>query len=69
MGLAQIFGANVRRLRIERGLTQQDLAHRAEISVRFLSSIEHGRENVTLSVIERITVALGVGVTDLLLSV
>jgi transcriptional regulator with XRE-family HTH domain len=59
MGLAGIFGANVRRLRLERGMTQEDLAHRADVSVRFLSSIEHGRENATLAVLERLAAALG----------
>jgi transcriptional regulator with XRE-family HTH domain len=59
MDLAQIVGGNVRRLRLYRGLTQEDLAHRAEISVRFLSGIEHGRENITLAVIERLSRALG----------
>ena len=59
MGLAEIVGGNVRRLRLERGMTQEDLAHRAEISVRFLSSVEHGRENITLAVLERLSLALG----------
>src|SRR5580658_8256230 len=40
MGLAEIVGANVRRLRVERGVTQEDLAHQAGLSVRFLSGIE-----------------------------
>ena len=66
MGLAEIVGKNVRRLRLERGMTQEDLAHRAEISVRFLSSLEHGRENTTLAVIERVSAALGTAPPQLL---
>jgi len=66
MDLAAIVGANVRGKRIERGLTQEDLAHRAEISVRFLSSIEHGRENITLAVVERLCSALDVAPSYLL---
>ena len=66
MGLAAIVGENVQRLRLDRSLTQEDLAHLAEISVRFLSGIEHGRENITLSVLERVSSALGVSPGDLL---
>lgn len=58
--LEGIVGANVRRLRKERGLTQEEVAHGAEISVRYLSSIEAGRENLTLQVLERLSVALQV---------
>ena len=56
--LEGIVGVNVRRLRKEKGLTQEEVAHRAEISVRYLSSIEAGRENLTLQVLERLAAVL-----------
>ena len=65
--LEGIVGANVRRLRKERALTQEDVAHRAEISVRYLSSVEAGRENVTVAVLERLARVLGVNAASLLL--
>ena len=64
--LEGIVGANVRRLRRERGLTQEDMAHRAEISVRYLSSVEAGRENVTIAVLERLALVLSVSAASLL---
>jgi len=37
------FGARLRALRAERGLTQADLAARLNISAAYLSALEHGR--------------------------
>ncbi len=46
-------------------LSQTALAKRAGISRPLVSEIEHGRANVTIEVIERLAVALGVNVPDL----
>ncbi|WP_167073096.1 helix-turn-helix domain-containing protein [Sphingomonas vulcanisoli] len=54
------FGARVRALRKERGLTQERLAVDAEIDLTYLGGIERGRRNPTLSVIVRIAEALQV---------
>ena len=40
-----IVGANIRRLRKAKGLTQEQLAHEAEIAMRFIAGIEWGEEN------------------------
>ena len=64
--LEGIVGANVRRLRKEQGRTQEEVAHAAAISVRYLSSIEAGRENLTLQVLERLGKVLGARPGDLL---
>jgi transcriptional regulator with XRE-family HTH domain len=60
MGWEAIVGANVRRLRIERGLTQEALAAAAEIDMRYVGGIERGQENPTVSVLGRLAGALGV---------
>lgn len=66
MGLEQVFGINVRRLRKARGLTQEALAHEVEIDVSYLGQIERGERNPTLSVVERFAVILSVSAPDLL---
>jgi transcriptional regulator with XRE-family HTH domain len=58
--------ANVRRIRAERGLTQEDLADRARVSVRYLGSIERGSTAATVVVLERLARALRVTPCDLL---
>jgi transcriptional regulator with XRE-family HTH domain len=53
-----VVGGNVRRLRRERGKTQEVLAQEAGIVVRYLSAIEAGRENPTVDVLGRLAAAL-----------
>jgi transcriptional regulator with XRE-family HTH domain len=47
-------GRNVRRLRQQRGLTQEELAFEAEIDLTYMGGIERGRRNPSLLVIARI---------------
>jgi transcriptional regulator with XRE-family HTH domain len=56
----------IRRLRDERQLTQEQLAHKAKISVGYLARLETGRHDPKLSTLRKIATALGVPVTDLL---
>lgn len=48
------FGANVRRERCTRGLTQDQLAERAEIATRNLQKVEAGQLNILLTTVLRI---------------
>ena len=56
----KIVGANVRRLRIERKVTQEQLAHDAEIDLTYLGGIERGRRNPSVAVIGRLAGVLAV---------
>ena len=51
-------GENVRRLRLGRGLTQEQLAFEAEIDLTYLGGIERGRRNPSLLVLARLAAAL-----------
>lgn len=53
------FGANVRRERVRKRLTQEKLAERAEIAARNLQKIEAGEINVLATTVFRIQLALG----------
>jgi transcriptional regulator with XRE-family HTH domain len=55
----KVFGANVRRERVRRQLTQDELAERAEIATRNLQKIEAGEINILLTTAFRIQLALG----------
>ncbi|WP_374453730.1 helix-turn-helix domain-containing protein [Phenylobacterium sp.] len=61
-----IVGRNIRRLREERGLTQEKLAVDAGIDLTYLGGIERGKRNPSLLVIVRIAGALDVLPRDLL---
>lgn len=57
---AKVVGANVRRLRLQRGLTQEQLAFEAELDLTYVGGIERGRRNPSLSVLVRIAKALSI---------
>lgn len=67
MGLAQVFGNNVRRLRHERGISQESLADDVGLAVTYVGQIERGLRNPTLSVVEKVARAFGVDPVELLL--
>jgi transcriptional regulator with XRE-family HTH domain len=54
MEWARIVGINVRRLRKDRGLTQEKLALDAAIDLTYLGGIERGRRNPSVVVIGRL---------------
>jgi transcriptional regulator with XRE-family HTH domain len=66
MGLAKTFGLNVRRLRLERGLTQEALADEVELAVTYVGQLERGRRNPTLAVVERFARVFRVDPIDIL---
>ena len=63
-----IAGKRLKELRLKQGLTQQQLAEKASISVAFLSFIEQGRRNGSLQTYADLSKALGLDLGDLLRS-
>ncbi|MCJ2098900.1 helix-turn-helix transcriptional regulator [Methylobacterium sp. E-046] len=59
-------GLNVLDLRRGRNLTQEEVAHRAEIHQTYLSDVERGKRNPSILVLNRIAAALSVDVEELL---
>jgi transcriptional regulator with XRE-family HTH domain len=57
--------ATVRRMRVERGDTQEDLAHRAGLTVAAFARIERGHANPTWTTVRRIATALEVSLAGL----
>ena len=60
------FGRNVRSLRKQRHLTQEELAALCHVHQHYISDIERGVRNVSLRVVETIARALGVHEKNLL---
>lgn len=63
------FGARVRSFRTERGWSQEDFAHLADLDRTYVSGVERGRRNPTLDVIVRLAAALDVAPSALLESI
>ena len=53
-------GRNVRRHRLEKGVSQEELAHHCDLDRSYVSGIERGIRNPTVVVLERIAKVLGV---------
>lgn len=65
MDVCERVGENVRRLREERGLSQEGLAFEAGMHRTYVSGIERGVRNPTVTVLERLAIALKVAMADL----
>jgi transcriptional regulator with XRE-family HTH domain len=61
-----IVGANIRRLRKAKGLTQEELAHEAGMAMRYVAGVERGEENPSLKFLVKIAEALSVEPATLL---
>ena len=67
MEVRAIIGWNLRRLRVERGLSQERLALESGIDRAYVGRVERGTENLTISTLEAMAKALGVAVAALLI--
>lgn len=63
--LVRRFADNLSRLRKERGLSQEELAHRAGIDRTFVSGCERLVRNPTLTTVEKIAAGLEVDPSEL----
>ena len=63
--LKETLAINVRRLRQERGWTQEDLADRVGLSARYVGQIERAQASMTITVLGRIANALEVDAVKL----
>ncbi|MAN77679.1 helix-turn-helix domain-containing protein [Pelagibacterium luteolum] len=66
MRLAEIFGRNVRKARLAKGWSQEQLAFESNLQRSYISEIETGKRNPTLDVVETIARVLEVRVIELL---
>ncbi|MFH1402475.1 MAG: helix-turn-helix transcriptional regulator [Patescibacteria group bacterium] len=59
-------GNNLKRIRIEKGMSQGDIARVLEVDRGFVSTIENGKTNPTLATITKLAKAVGVSTDELL---
>jgi len=59
-------GDNLRVIRVNKGITQSELAKMVNVDKSFVSNIENGKNNPTLSTITSLAKALGVSANELL---
>jgi transcriptional regulator with XRE-family HTH domain len=65
LNILKIFGDKVRGLRKELGISQEELAFRADLHRTYIGMIERAEKNITLSNILKIANALNVNIKEL----
>jgi transcriptional regulator with XRE-family HTH domain len=66
MDLKEVMAVNLRRMRHDRNMTQEELADRSGISARYIGAIERAGVSASVTVLGRIADALGAKPGDLL---
>lgn len=65
MDARRLVAWNLRRHRVERGLSQEKLAIDAQIDRTYVSSLERGLENPTVTVLDKLASALSISISEL----
>lgn len=61
-----MFARNLRRHRQAAGLSQEELAHRAEVDRTYISALERSVYGATIDVVDKLANVLGIEAADLL---
>jgi transcriptional regulator with XRE-family HTH domain len=64
MSSAKKLGENLRKLRLKKNMSQVDLANALSVDRAYISNIENGRMNPTLSTLEKIAGALEISSSE-----
>jgi transcriptional regulator with XRE-family HTH domain len=60
---------NLRRIRVERGVSQEALAHEANVDRAYVGGLERQVHNPTIDLLERLTTTLGAEISELFLRI
>jgi transcriptional regulator with XRE-family HTH domain len=63
--IVALFGQRLRERRLERGMSQAELAHQAEVTTNYVSRLEGGGAAPGIDLVARLATSLGVTVADL----
>ena len=66
MDIREVFARNLRAARLEQGLSQEELAHRAEIDRTYVSSLERSVYAAGIDVVDKLARVLNMQAADLL---
>jgi len=64
MDIKKKFGKNLKRLRLEKGISQESLALSADLDRTCIPSIEKGERNVSITVVEKLANTLNVSISE-----
>lgn len=64
--IMKAFGANLKKVRLAQGMTQEELANKADIAFSSVARIEAGKINTSISTIVRLAATLKVDKKELM---
>ena len=65
MRIQEQLGMRIKYLRKQKKWSQEDLALEAGINTKYLSDLERGMRNPTLKILEKISIALNISISEL----
>jgi len=65
MEIKRKFGNQIKKLRLEKNLSQEALANLSDLDRTYIPSIEKGDRNLSLEVIKKLSEALNIKISDL----
>ncbi len=66
MGIREVFARNLRKARHDKGLSQEALAHEAEVDRTYISALERGVYGATIDMVDKLATVLSVEASTLL---
>ena len=66
MLISKRLGKNIKKIRTQKGMSQGDICRALDMDRGYMSAIENGKKNITISQLERLAQALGVSSNKLL---
>ncbi len=66
MLISKKLGDNIKKIRTQKKMSQGDICRALDMDRGYMSAIENGKKNITISQLERLAQALGVSVDKLL---
>ena len=63
---AKKFGENMKRIRLEKGMSQGDICRGLDLYRSYISNVENGKQNLTLSTMEKTAKVFGASVSFML---
>jgi transcriptional regulator with XRE-family HTH domain len=66
MDIREVFALNLRRARNAKGLSQEALAHEADVDRTYVSALERSKYGATIDMVDKLAKALGVDASALL---
>ena len=65
MNIQEEVAKQIRKIRLEKGVSQEKFASLCNLDRTYISSIERGNRNISIKVLERISIALNVKISEL----